>query len=60
MEMFEKSILVVSHPDDENLWFSSILSKVDKFILCFLPVESEPVWNEVRRKTQSAYPLDNV
>jgi hypothetical protein len=60
MEMFEKSILVVAHPDDENLWFSSILSKVDKVILCFLPVESEPVWTEGRRKSLSAYPLDNV
>jgi hypothetical protein len=60
MEIFEKSILVVAHPDDENLWFSSILSKVDKIILCFLPVVSEPVWTEGRRRSLSAYPLDNV
>ena len=31
-----KSILVVAHPDDEILWFSSILASVDHVILCYL------------------------
>ena len=60
MELIENSIIIAAHPDDESLWFSSILSKVDKVILCFLPVVSNPTWTEGRRKSLSAYPLDNV
>ena len=60
MDFLEKSVLVAAHPDDENLWFSSILSKVDKVVLCFLPVDSEPVWTEGRRKSLSIHPLQNI
>ena len=60
MEILERSVLVAAHPDDENLWFSSILSKVDRIILCFLPVETNPIWTEGRRKSLSEYPLPNL
>lgn len=60
MTVLEKSIIVAAHPDDENLWFSSILSKVDSIILCFLPVASKPVWTEGRRKSLADYPLENI
>lgn len=60
MELIENSIIIAAHPDDESLWFSSILSKVDKVILCFLPVVSNPTWTEGRRNSLSAYPLDNI
>jgi LmbE family N-acetylglucosaminyl deacetylase len=60
MNVLEKSIIVAAHPDDENLWFSSILSKVDSIILCFLPVASRPAWTEGRRKSLAEYPLENI
>jgi len=36
MDNRKKRVLVVAHPDDEVLWFSSIASQVDKVIMCFL------------------------
>lgn len=60
MDHLEKSIIIVAHPDDENLWFSSILSKVDWIVLCFLAVESKPAWTAGREKSLSEYPLDNI
>lgn len=60
MECLEKSVIVAAHPDDENLWFSSILSKVDWIVICFLAVESRQGWTEGRRKSLSEYPLKNV
>jgi LmbE family N-acetylglucosaminyl deacetylase len=60
MNVLEKSIIVAAHPDDENLWFSSVLSKVDSIVLCFLPVVSRPAWTEGRRKSLAAYPLENI
>ena len=60
MNILEKSILVAAHPDDENLWFSSILSDVDWIILCFLPVESRTDWTVGRRKSLLEYPLSNI
>ena len=59
-KIFSKSIIVAAHPDDEVLWFSSILSKVDKVILCFLAVASKPTWTGGRHKSLNAYPLDNM
>ena len=60
MNVLEKSIIVAAHPDDENLWFSSILSKVDSIIICFLPVVSKPAWTEGRIKSLAEYPLENI
>jgi hypothetical protein len=59
-DTFEKSVLVVAHPDDEILWFSSILEQVQETIICFLDVESRPDWSAGRRKTLACYPLPNV
>lgn len=60
MDALDKSVIIAAHPDDENLWFSSILSEVDRIIFCFLTVKSNPVWSEGRRKSLAEYPLENV
>jgi len=60
MEFLEDSIIVASHPDDEILWFSSVLSKVNKIVFCFLPVDSNPTWTDGRRESLSDYPLQNI
>jgi len=58
--MIEKSILVVAHPDDEVLWFSSILERVDRVVFCYLDCESIPLCSEGRRKSLSEYPMKNI
>ena len=55
--MFETAALVVAHPDDEALWFSSILERVDDIIICFMDIESRPDWSEGRRRCSTSYPL---
>lgn len=59
-EMFNKSILIVSHPDDEILWFSSILDKVDEVVFCFSGNESNPQWTIGRKKSLSEHPMKNI
>jgi len=59
-EILKKSILVVAHPDDEILWFSSILDKVDRIIICFLECEFNSQWTIGRKKSLTEYPLSNV
>lgn len=59
-DIFEKSIIVSAHPDDEALWFSSVVSDVDEVVFCFLDCRSNPAWSEGRKKSLSEYPLPNV
>ena len=56
----QKSAIVVAHPDDEILWFSSILDHVETIIICFLSVASQPQWTAGRLKSKAEYPLENV
>ncbi len=58
--MFKKSILIVAHPDDEILWFSSIVEQVDEIIFSFLDYTPEPTLGAGRRKVIADYPLPNV
>jgi LmbE family N-acetylglucosaminyl deacetylase len=58
--MFEKSVLISAHPDDEILWFSSILDKVDKLIICFFNSEKKPDLGRRRIQSLSRYPLGNM
>jgi len=58
--IFEKFVIVSAHPDDEVLWFSSILDKVDEIIVCFLGVKSEPNARVNRQRSLLDYPLKNI
>ncbi len=49
IQAWEKSVLVVAHPDDEILWFSSILDKVSTIVICFTDAEHHPELGEARR-----------
>lgn len=42
---FENSALVVAHPDDEILWFSSIIENVDKIIIVFKGTNNKKVFS---------------
>lgn len=54
------SCIVVAHPDDEVLWFSSVLDRVERVILCFEDCADYPLLGPGRRAVVDAYPLPNV
>jgi LmbE family N-acetylglucosaminyl deacetylase len=58
--MFKNSILLVAHPDDEILWFSSIFDKVDEVMFCFMNSRSNPQWTIGRKQILSELPIKNV
>jgi hypothetical protein len=57
---FEKSIVVSAHPDDEILWFSSIVDRVDEVVLCYLNCPSKLSWSEGRRRSLLEYSMKNI
>ena len=59
-EILKDSIIIAAHPDDEVLWFSSILEKVNHIKICFLKSESYPIWSKGRIKAIAEYPLNNI
>lgn len=58
--MFEDSILIVAHPDDDILWLSSVIDKVEQIVFCFNGDPSNPDLGVARKKTIAEYPLQNV
>ncbi len=52
--------LVVAHPDDEVLWFSSVLANVDRIIVCFSEITSFPLCSAAREKVFAHYPRDGL
>lgn len=58
--MTQNACLVVAHPDDEILWFSSVLAVVDKIIFCFNDVPSRPKLSRGRSAVVSKYPFPNL
>jgi LmbE family N-acetylglucosaminyl deacetylase len=55
-----KSALVVAHPDDEVLWFSSILQNVGSIIMCLEACDEYPALELGRQAVLHAYPLPQV
>ncbi|RJP78002.1 MAG: hypothetical protein C4522_13880 [Desulfobacteraceae bacterium] len=60
MKLPDKSIIVAAHPDDEILWFSSIIQKVDHILICFVGHKSRPDWTKGRQESLKQYPLQNM
>lgn len=58
--MFEKSVLVVAHPDDEILWASSVIKKVDRVIVCFQGNPGNAERFARRARVFDQYPLDHI
>ena len=56
----EKSMIVCAHPDDEALWFSSILCQVNGVVICYQKVASNEVWSSGRKRSLLHYPIKNV
>lgn len=59
-EILKKSIIVVAHPDDEVLWFNSIVDKVDEVVMCFLECKSNPHWKTGRQKSLMEHPIRKI
>lgn len=59
---FENTALVVAHPDEEILFFSSILRKVKKIYFCFGPSQRKEFReaNVGRKLLMENYPLTNI
>lgn len=55
-----RSVLVVAHPDDEILWFSSILDRVRGIVIAFLASATSPADTAGRERVRDAFPLRNV
>lgn len=58
--MFDSSVLIVAHPDDDILWLSSVLDKMDSIIFCFNDDPHNPKLGDARKKVIDKYPLPNV
>lgn len=60
-QALEKSVLVVAHPDDEVLWFSSILGKFTSIIIVFVDTEQRPDRDDARRASLAEHEFrDNI
>ncbi|CAE6687154.1 glycosyltransferase [Candidatus Nitrotoga fabula] len=53
-------VVVVAHPDDEILWFGSVLEGAQKIIFCYCDVATEKSLGSARRAVLSQYPYLNV
>jgi hypothetical protein len=54
-----KKLLVVAHPDDEIIFFSSVIKQVDKVVVCFGPSENKMI-TAGRNNIIKRYPLKKV
>lgn len=52
----QDSVLVVAHPDDEILWFGSVVGKVASIVICFEADPANPELSEARRKCIDEHP----
>jgi LmbE family N-acetylglucosaminyl deacetylase len=61
MIQIQKAVLVVAHPDDEILWFSSILDHCKSVLVCFgASATSKQSWDSGRAVLMETYPLAKV
>ena len=54
--MLENSVIIVCHPDDEVLWFGSILNKVDRVVIAYEDYFAQPALGPARAAALAAYP----
>lgn len=59
-DFLKNSVVIGAHPDDELLWFNSILRKVDEVIVVFSDYWAQPQIGDARRKALADYPRPNV
>ncbi|MDD9909273.1 MAG: hypothetical protein OXR62_06230 [Ahrensia sp.] len=60
LQFLENSLIVAAHPDDELLWFASILKQVDRVLLVFEDYWPDPAIGPARARALDDFPRDNV
>lgn len=55
-----KSAIVVAHPDDEILWFGSMVSSVHRIVMCYADNPTLVRRGGQRRKVVESYPLAGI
>lgn len=61
MVPIEKAVLIVAHPDDEILWFSSVLGRCKRMVACFgSAADPSEGFNVGREIVSNTYPLPNA
>ena len=55
----EGSLLIVAHPDDEILWFGSVVSEVEKIVVCFLNDPALPEMAAARQRVLEDHPFSD-
>jgi LmbE family N-acetylglucosaminyl deacetylase len=58
--MLDNAVLVVAHPDDEVLWFSSVLRQVRHVVFCYLDHRVASDLGPARRRALARYPLKHT
>lgn len=56
----QRTTLVMAHPDDEVLWASSVLSSLERIVLCFEEVPSRSGLSMGRARSMAEYPLPTL
>lgn len=59
-DFLRNSLIIGAHPDDELLWFNSILRDVDEVAIVYCDFWAQPGLGDARRAAIAAYPRDNV
>ena len=57
---FENSILILSHPDDESIFASSLLDKISTLIICFNDFPKNTKSSIGRKRALNNYPLKHL
>jgi LmbE family N-acetylglucosaminyl deacetylase len=55
-----EAAIVVAHPDDEVLWFSSLTAKVERIVMCYGSNPNATERGEQRRNVVQSYPIRTV
>ena len=58
--MLENAVLVVAHPDDEVLWFGSILRQIGRVVIAFQEYAAEPGLGARRAAALAELPYRNL
>ena len=53
----QNAVVVVAHPDDEVLWFSSVLDRASTIVVCFTDAEHAPEIGAARQKSLEEHEL---
>ena len=56
---FSNSVLIVAHPDDEILWFGSVIQRIDRIVICFLHDPDNESLADARSKVLQEHPFSD-